>query len=190
MPIAVDLEIKNLVTSINSQFNDLRKIPYRLQSVFIHRGFVHSGHYWIYIRDFEANTWRKYNDGYVTEVKDTKEIFEQESSNRPATSYFVVYVKDELKDQLVNPVCRDIVEQPLESQDTVMEDAAVDPTTDQLGVTNTDGVAPGRLDTSTQTLPDQQLQLDSATVTNEANEANTGDYGWDDRSSNSWGPAW
>ena len=49
--------------------------------------------------------WRKYNDGYVTEVKNESEIFEQESSN-PATPYFLVYVRDDAKDRLVEPVCR------------------------------------------------------------------------------------
>ena len=138
---SIDQHIKTLTTSINSQFNDLRNIPYRLQSVFIHRGFVQSGHYWIYIRDFETDIWRKYNDEYVEEVKDTNEIFQQELTDRPATSYFVVYVKDELKDRLVNPVCRETVEEPeiqdtyiktntnetlLETEDIAMEDADID----------------------------------------------------------------
>lgn len=108
---------------ITSQFNDLRKIPYRLQSVFIHRGFHNSGHYWIYIYDFKKQLWRNYNDGYVTEIKDTKEIFEQEPGDRPATPYFLVYVMDESKEDLVDSVCRDVVEpSPEEQQDTVMED--------------------------------------------------------------------
>ncbi len=179
---SIDQEMKNLMTSINSQFNDLRNIPYRLQSVFIHRGFVHSGHYWIYIRDFDANIWRKYNDGYVTEVKDTREIFEQESAERPATSYFVVYVKDELKDQLVNPVCRDIAEQVLETEDTVMKDAVACHTTDQPDVADANGVVAGGPGTSIQSLPNQGFQSDYATVTKEAKQDNTGHYGWDDRS--------
>lgn len=67
--------------------------------------------------------WRKYNDGYVTEIKDIKEIFEQEPGDRPATPYFLVYVKDESKEDLVDSVCRDVVEPPPEEQqDTVMED--------------------------------------------------------------------
>ena len=180
---SVELEIKNLKTNINSQFNDLRNIPYRLQSVFIHRGYVHSGHYWIYIRDLEANVWRKYNDGYVTEVKDTKEIFEQEISDRPATSYFVTYVKDSLKDQLVNPVCRDIVEQAPESRDTVMEDAVVH-TTEVPGVTDPGGL-PNNTDTSSQSYPDQGSQFKSETIVNRVSEVSTGYLRWDDRSASS-----
>ena len=121
--LALELHIRDLKSHIVSQFNDLQKIPYRLQSVFIHRGFHNSGHYWIYIYDFTKQLWRKYNDGYVTEIKDTKEIFEQEPGDRPATPYFLVYVKDESKEDLVDSVCRDIVEPPPEEQqDTVMED--------------------------------------------------------------------
>ncbi len=182
---SIEREMKTLVTSINSQFNDLRKLPYRLQSVFIHRGYVNSGHYWIYIRDFEANIWRKYNDGYVTELKDTKEIFEQELSERPATSYFVVYVKDELKDQLVNPVCRDIVEPPLETQDAVMEDAVAGHATDQPGVTDLNRAEPSKAGTSIQVPLDYKSQFESNTVTNR-------DYargGWDDHSAD-WGADW
>ena len=179
------------MTSINSQFNDLRKVPYRLQSVFIHRGFVHSGHYWIYIRDFKANIWRKYNDGYVTEVKDTKEIFEQELSDRPATSYFVVYVKDELKDQLVNPVCRDIVELPLVSQDTVMDDAAVGQATGLSDATDTNGSVPGEPGTSisSQIGRDQRFQFENDTIVNTASEVNKGYPGWDNHSAG-YGARW
>lgn len=66
--------------------------------------------------------WRKYNDGYVTEVTDTSEIFVQEPGDRPATPYFLVYVRDEAKDVLVDAVCREPVEPPPQEQDTVMED--------------------------------------------------------------------
>ena len=117
------MQIRDLKSHIASQFNDLQRIPYRLQSVFIHRGFHNSGHYWIYIYDFTKQLWRKYNDGYVTEIKDTKEIFEQEPGDRPATPYFLVYVKDESKEELVDSVCRVVVEPPpVEQQDIVMED--------------------------------------------------------------------
>lgn len=69
------------------------------------------GHYWIYIYDFKHRIWRKYNDGYVTEVKDEREIYEQEP-RYPATPYYLVYVKDELKDRVVEPVYRAVQPQP------------------------------------------------------------------------------
>ena len=124
--VAIESQIKSLTSNIHSQFSDLRTIPYRLHSVFIHRGYVNSGHYWIYIYDFGNKMWRKYNDGYVTEVKDTTEIFERDPEVRPATPYFLVYIKDEFKNELVDPVCRDIVETPHESPDAEMIDISDD----------------------------------------------------------------
>lgn len=122
---ALEDKIKSLTANINSQFADLRELPYRLHSVFIHRGQVSAGHYWIYIFDFANSMWRKYNDGYVTEVLNTSVIFEAEQSNRPATPYFLVYVKDDLKSELVEAVCRDVAEPSHDSQgDTVMADDA------------------------------------------------------------------
>ena len=119
------MQIRDLKSNIASQFNDLRKIPYRLHSVFIHRGFHNSGHYWIYIYDFAKRLWRNYNDGYVNEIKDAKEIFEQEPGDRPATPYFLVYVMDKSKEELVDSVCRNVAENPPEEQqDTVMEDSS------------------------------------------------------------------
>ena len=57
----------------------------------------------------------------MREVKDSKEIFEQEPGDRPATPYFLVYVMDELKEDLVDSVCRNVVEPPPEEpQDTEM----------------------------------------------------------------------
>lgn len=109
---AIGQEVKTLNTNINSQFNDLRTVPYRLHSVFIHRGYVNSGHYWIYIYDFARELWRNYNDGYVTEVKNPREIFERDSETRPPTPYFLVYIKDEIRGSLVDSVCRDIKEPP------------------------------------------------------------------------------
>ncbi|KAI9822563.1 MAG: ubiquitin-specific protease ubp2 [Pycnora praestabilis] len=110
----IESGIKDLKAQIASQFTDLRKLPYRLHSVFIHRGSVSFGHYWIYIHDFERNLWRKYNDGYVTEVKDRAEVFEQDSFH-PATPYFLVYVRDSEQVTLVDSVCRDIPPQEPES---------------------------------------------------------------------------
>ena len=43
--------------------------------------------------------------------------------SRPATPYFLVYIRDMLEDQLADAVRRDIVETPPDTQDTVMEEA-------------------------------------------------------------------
>ena len=66
--------------------------------------------------------WRKYNDGYVTEVINTNEIFTQEQGDRPATPYFLVYIKEDAKETLVDSVCRDPLDPPQQEQDTTMVD--------------------------------------------------------------------
>lgn len=120
---ALEVQIRNLKTNIASQFNDLHEWPYRLQSVFFHVGSINSGHYWIYIYDFSKEMWRKYNDWHVTKVEDAKEIFKQESGERPPTPYFLVYVQDKKKDDLSNPIFREPEQPPQDNQgDTVMED--------------------------------------------------------------------
>ncbi|KAL9584135.1 MAG: hypothetical protein Q9212_002294 [Teloschistes hypoglaucus] len=123
---AVNQRIKDVASFISSQFADdgFRRLAYRLQSVFIHIGSASYGHYWIYVRDFKRNLWRKYNDESVSAVTDVSTIFDSEPGDRPPTPYFLVYVKDDQKDELVDPVCRDVNEQLRpEVTDSVMEDA-------------------------------------------------------------------
>lgn len=122
-------EIDTLASKRASLFANCTSVPYRLHAVFIHRGATGSGHYWIYIHDFENDIWRKYNDQEVEEVKELKEIFDQQPPPQKGlnvpTPYFVVYVRDEQKDELVNAVCR-------APEDVEMED----------GVEVINGVAP------------------------------------------------
>lgn len=77
----------------------------------------------MYIYDFSQKEWRKYNDGYVTLVKDHKEIYDKELGSRPATPYFLVYVRGDVEEQLADAVCRRPVEPPPYTQDVVMEEA-------------------------------------------------------------------
>lgn len=106
---AISEEISNLKRKLQEQFMDLRQHRYHLQAVFIHRGTNAYGHYWIYIYDFPRDIWREYNDERVSIVEDRKRIFEPTGG---ATPYYLVYVRDEDKDDLVDAVCRDITEQP------------------------------------------------------------------------------
>lgn len=60
----------------------------------------------------------------MSAVTDISTIFDLEPGDRPPTPYFLVYVKDDQKDELVDPVCRDINQQLRpEVRDSVMEDA-------------------------------------------------------------------
>ncbi|KAL2829018.1 hypothetical protein BDW59DRAFT_142729 [Aspergillus cavernicola] len=126
----LEQEIKNTQTMIASQFVDYTHLPYRLYAVFVHHGSVEFGHYYIYIFDFERNVWRKYNDTYVTEVRDLDEIFTSQDRHNPPTPYFLVYVNDAIKERLVSPVSREIIEVP--------QDNALDPTAME-GVTSSGG---------------------------------------------------
>lgn len=74
---------------------------YCLHSVICHAGqSAKSGHYWVWIYDFEQNIWRKYNDRTVTESPDTQAVL-QELSTR-GEPYYVMYVRDKDKHDHVN----------------------------------------------------------------------------------------
>lgn len=96
--------------------------------MFIHHGSVDFGHYYLFIYDFEKNTWRKYNDSDVTEVPKS-EVLNNRDVRNPPTPYFLVYVHDGFKDRLVQPVCREIQESQLSSQmDTSQSSEVFNPT--------------------------------------------------------------
>ncbi|RPA79792.1 cysteine proteinase [Ascobolus immersus RN42] len=97
----IEEEIKNYQSRLAQQFTDLRSTPYRIHSVFIHRGSASSGHYWIYIYDFQADIWRKYNDGYVTTVDDRTEVMEGKDA---ATPYLLVFVREDSVSEVVEAV--------------------------------------------------------------------------------------
>ncbi|KAJ5606404.1 hypothetical protein N7510_009185 [Penicillium lagena] len=115
---AVEQEIKDTQAMISSQFADYRNLAYQLYAVFVHHGSVTFGHYYIYIYDFQKDIWRKYNDEYVTEVQNLDEIFKNDKDHNPPTPYFLVYVNKNMKDRLVDPVCREVVESMPEMMDS------------------------------------------------------------------------
>ncbi|KAB8293208.1 hypothetical protein EYC80_007548 [Monilinia laxa] len=107
-------EIQLLKQKRNEQFTNMTKYEYKLQTVFIHRGEAGGGHYWIYIYDFENDTWREYNDEYVTEVRDRRRIFEHEAAGVSGTPYYLGYVRSADVTDLVGAVHRELrdVEMP------------------------------------------------------------------------------
>ncbi|KFY29587.1 hypothetical protein V494_08632 [Pseudogymnoascus sp. VKM F-4513 (FW-928)] len=107
---AISKELSSLKLKLQEQFTDLRKHRYRLQAVFIHRGTNAFGHYWIYIYDFAHDIWREYNDERVSIVEDRTRIFGQASTGG-ATPYYLVYVRDEDKNDIVDAVCRELHEE-------------------------------------------------------------------------------
>jgi len=106
-----------LQQNISTQFEDLKQYEYRLHAVFIHRGEIGGGHYWIFIFDFEHRVWRKYNDDHVSIIKDPKkDIFDNQGAGE-GTPYYLVYVRAEQQKDLVDAVCRDVQEQFVEMVD-------------------------------------------------------------------------
>lgn len=97
--------ISELEELISNQFASMRKVGYRIHSIFVHRGQATFGHYWVYINDFQTGTFRKYNDEYITEVP-REEVFD-ESDESTATPYFLVFVRDDLANDFVNSVVRE-----------------------------------------------------------------------------------
>ncbi|KAG4418500.1 hypothetical protein IFR04_008394 [Cadophora malorum] len=109
----ISKQVNVLKKSLKEQFTDMREHEYKLHSVFIHRGEAGGGHYWVYIYDFEHDIWREYNDEHVSEVKDRRRIFDQTGSAE-GTPYYLVYVKTQRLRELVDVVCREVQEEPVE----------------------------------------------------------------------------
>jgi ubiquitin carboxyl-terminal hydrolase 25/28 len=70
-----------------------------------YNGSGFGGHWWIYIRDFKNNVWRSYNDAIVTVVSEEEVFRKRDPMKEPAAS-LVVYVKDDKKDELCDPLHR------------------------------------------------------------------------------------
>ena len=106
---AVEARIAHLEQQLKESFADMRKHPYRLHAAFFHRGGASSGHYWIYIYDHKKECWRKYNDEHVNVVDNRNEIFSRpEGAYGIANPYFLVYVREDQLDKLVQSVKREI----------------------------------------------------------------------------------
>ncbi|KAH8173929.1 ubiquitin carboxyl-terminal hydrolase domain-containing protein [Sarocladium implicatum] len=104
-----------------------KEIPYRLHAVICHRGHLTSGHYWVWIRDFEDNLWRWYNDADVKENKNTEDVLKTLSSS--GEPYYLCYVRDSDKEKYVDVPKRERPEGSAEQATTAEElaQAATEP---------------------------------------------------------------
>lgn len=114
----IDRDIRELETKISAQFLGHEKMKYRLHAVFFHRGSSGHGHYWTYIHDFKNEVWRVYNDEKVDECTNLQDIYDAHTWQQGTPTY-AVYVRDDVKEQFVEPVCRD----PEDRSDELMPDA-------------------------------------------------------------------
>ncbi|ATY66820.1 Peptidase ubiquitin carboxyl-terminal hydrolase 2 [Cordyceps militaris] len=135
-------ELARCEKTIAAHHDAMTEFPYRLHAVICHRGQLMSGHYWVWIHDFENNVWRWYNDADVKENKNTAEVLHALSTS--GEPYFLCYVRDGDKDEYVNvpkreePAPRPVQLQPEPVPELVTEADAtpadsVTPATDELG---------------------------------------------------------
>ncbi|KAI5467105.1 hypothetical protein BGZ63DRAFT_410176 [Mariannaea sp. PMI_226] len=117
----VDAEVRDMMEGelqqrekdLSEYFSDLKNVPYRLHAVICHRGHLMSGHYWVWIHDFEQKVWRKYNDSNVETNKNTDEVLSSLSTS--GEPYFLCYVRDSDKDEYVNVPKRHVPTPPPEA---------------------------------------------------------------------------
>ncbi|CAD0085713.1 unnamed protein product [Aureobasidium mustum] len=107
----IDREVKELEDKIVKQFSgpEFEKVKYRLHAVFFHRGSTGHGHYWTCIYDIQHNIWRLYNDEKVEQVNRLDDILSAETWQQGTPTY-AVYVRDDTKEQYVEPLCRNVEE--------------------------------------------------------------------------------
>ncbi|CAM1504284.1 Fc.00g018750.m01.CDS01 [Cosmosporella sp. VM-42] len=106
----MDKELRHREATLEQNFAGLENIPYRLHAVICHRGQLMSGHYWVWIHDFERNVWRKYNDSNVEENPNTQSVLQTLSTS--GEPYFLCYVRDGDKDAYVDVPKRDVPTPP------------------------------------------------------------------------------
>lgn len=80
-------------------FSNMNDVAYRLHAVICQSGSLKGGHYWVWIYDFGANLWRKYNDQVVEAHADTASVLKQLNSN--GDPYYLAYVRDTKVGELV-----------------------------------------------------------------------------------------
>lgn len=100
----ISSRLNTLDKLVVNQFTSYKKVGYSIFAVFIHRGEASYGHYWVYIKDPQKNIFRKYNDEIVSEVP-LSEVINFTSENT-ATPYYIVYVKDALQQDYIQPLKR------------------------------------------------------------------------------------
>ncbi|KAI1319962.1 cysteine proteinase [Xylariaceae sp. FL0255] len=81
-------------------FSSMKQHKYCLHALICHGGGMNAGHYWVWIRDFEKQVWWKYNDSTVTkDSRDSMQVIEE--LNNSGDPYYVAYIRDDLKEDIV-----------------------------------------------------------------------------------------
>ena len=101
----INAAMTTLESDIDTVFKQYRDHGYRLHAIFVHRGGTGSGHYLIYIKDFQNNVWREYNDETVRPY-DERDVFKIGPGALAAGSTGIVFVREDKVDMLTQAVCR------------------------------------------------------------------------------------
>ncbi|KAI1102151.1 cysteine proteinase [Jackrogersella minutella] len=140
---ATQQEILHLRQMEETAFDAMTNEKYTIHAVICHRGGTTAGHYWVWIRDFKRNIWYRYNDETVTEDdRGTEAVLND--LNETGDPYYVAYVRDEMKDDLVDVPLRH--KSVVEGSSTTGQEAGavqevemiegVAPDTTQVSITN------------------------------------------------------
>jgi ubiquitin carboxyl-terminal hydrolase 7 len=81
---------------------------YHLHGVLVHRGRVHSGHYYAFLRPTAAAAWFKFDDATVVRVPPRRALQDNfgssgYSAGGVATAYMLVYLRDDERARLLAP---------------------------------------------------------------------------------------
>lgn len=137
MDEADSVELASLRTEEANAFNAMKNHKYCLHAMICHGGGMNAGHYWVWVRDFKNQIWYKYNDSQVTkDSRDSQQVISE--VNNSGDPYYVAYVRDELKDDLVevppraqredDDIPMSLVEEELEVIDSIPIDTPPQPT--------------------------------------------------------------
>jgi ubiquitin carboxyl-terminal hydrolase 25/28 len=126
----IKTSMSQLESEIDTVFREYRDHGYRLHAIFVHRGGTGSGHYLIYIKDFQNNTWREYNDETVRPYAE-EDIFKIGPGALAAGSTGIVFVREDHADRITQAVVRepdvtiaDVASTEAEQKDVEMADLA------------------------------------------------------------------
>lgn len=112
---------------LSALFTDMKNVAYRLHAVICHGGGLGSGHYWVWIYDFDKNVWRSYNDERVEVHADKDKVLND--LNNGASPYYVAYVREDQVDRLVKIPERNLIansDQVLTAADEVIQSVDID----------------------------------------------------------------
>lgn len=91
-------DVQKSQQQLGGLYEDSGKLKYCLHAVFVHRGSGVSGHWWLYLRDPDRNTWMQFNDEKVEEVQPAQVM--EWATDRTESPSLVIYAREDCIDEL------------------------------------------------------------------------------------------